>query len=108
MTDTPASRRASAGLQFLLVVLVVFVAAPATCQEAHAAGTAGNNTAGNNAAEETAGDKTTHGAEPSTWLLLGTGLGIILLFHHQRRRDRQAPRPHSMTSGRPRAPATSS
>jgi len=46
----------------------------------------------------------THGTEPSTWLLLGTGLAAILLFHHQRQRQRQRHRPPTV-AGHPSAVA---
>jgi hypothetical protein len=45
--------------------------------------------AGNGAEEE---GRATHGSEPATWLLLATGLGIILLFHRQRLRLRRRER----------------
>lgn len=50
----------------------------------------------------------THGTEPSTWLLLATGLGMILLFRCYRQvRQRLRAKPQPMTSGQPRAPAAS-
>ncbi len=49
---------------------------PAAPQEAHAK-------TGDQAPQ--AGDKTSPGAEPSTWLLLAAGLAALLLLHQRRR-----------------------
>lgn len=85
----------------LVVLLLVLVVAPAYGQDEPAAPAP-------QPLEET---MPTTGTEPSTWLLLATGLTIILLLRYQqqrRRRRRRRPRTSQpMTRGQPRAPATS-
>jgi hypothetical protein len=91
------NRPAGLGAWLLSLLLLVFLVAPAFGQDEPAAPAA-------QPLEET---PPTHGTEPSTWLLLATGLSIILLLRYQQQRRRLARKPQPMTRGQPRAPATS-
>lgn len=89
MTDN----HAGLGAWLVRLLFLVSVVAPAFGQDG--------------AAAPQPAEEGTHGTEPSTWLLLATGLAIILLFRFHRLRRRLPPKPQPMVRGRPRAPATS-
>ena len=66
---------------------------PVTPQEAHAK-------TDDTAPHDKAGNKTSHGAEPSTWLLLAAGLAALLLLHQRRRPRTQMAEPAGVTRAR--------
>ncbi len=106
MTDTgstahkrPGSRSLAATICAWVLVISLGAAGtaafpgpgPAAPQEAHAK---------TDDAAPQAGDKTSPGAEPSTWLLLAAGLAALLLLHQRRRPRTQMAEPAGVTRAR--------